>query len=117
MSSNQVLCYFIEDEFNAVEMADISGTAVQSELSSAVKAVRRASWAGKAIFVIGNGGSAEIASQSVTHSLNSSYAFTQFKGVAAFCLNDPSALSGIGADYGYEQVFASWRHMAGRAIT
>jgi D-sedoheptulose 7-phosphate isomerase len=43
------------------------------------------------------------------------YAFTHFKGVAAMCLNDPSALTGIGADHGYDQVFSRQLAAYGRS--
>jgi D-sedoheptulose 7-phosphate isomerase len=103
ISTDALRNYFstLDRVLHAVEVTDRSGNTVdqKSGLSSAAQAVTRASTAGKTIFVIGNGGSAGIASQV-------SYAFTHLKGVAAVCLNDPSALTGIGAEHGYEQVFA-----------
>jgi D-sedoheptulose 7-phosphate isomerase len=103
ISTEAVRSYFatLDRVLNAVEVTDRTGNTVdqKSGLSSAAQAVTRASAAGKTIFVIGNGGSAGIASQ-VT------YAFTHLRGVAAVCLNDPSALTGIGAEHGYDQVFS-----------
>ena len=103
VSSEAVHDYFatLDRAYSTVEVTDGSGAVVdqQRALAGAAKAVRHASAAGKTIFVIGNGGSAGIASQ-VT------YAFTHFKGIPALGLNDPSALTGIGADHGYDQVFA-----------
>src|SRR5206468_3247788 len=95
ISAESVRTYFasLDRAFNTVALTDASGMALDqhSGLARAAEAIRQASAAGKTIFVIGNGGSAAIASQ-VT------YAFTHLKGVAALCLNDPSALTGIGAD-------------------
>jgi D-sedoheptulose 7-phosphate isomerase len=112
ISAEAVRGYFatLDLAFTTVEVTDGSGTRLdqQAGLASAAQAVRRASAATKTIFVIGNGGSAGIASQ-VT------YAFTHFKGVAALCLNDPSALTGIGADHGYDQVFSRQLAAYGRS--
>jgi D-sedoheptulose 7-phosphate isomerase len=103
VSTEAVRSYFatLDRVLNAVEVTDRSGNTLnqKSGLSRAAEAVTRASAAGKTIFVIGNGGSAGIASQV-------SYAFTHLRGVAAVCLNDPSALTGIGADHGYDKVFS-----------
>jgi D-sedoheptulose 7-phosphate isomerase len=112
ISAEAVRGYFatLDRAFAAVEVTDGPGTRLdqQAGLALAAQAVRRASAAGKTVFVIGNGGSAGIASQ-VT------YAFTHFKGVAALCLNDPSALTGIGADLGYDQVFSRQLAAHGRS--
>ena len=103
ISTDALRDYFatLDRVLHAVEASDRSGNTLdqKSGLSNAAQAVTRASAAGKTVFVIGNGGSAGIASQ-VT------YAFTHLRGVAAVCLNDPSALTGIGADHGYAQVFS-----------
>jgi D-sedoheptulose 7-phosphate isomerase len=103
ISTESIRDYFstLDRVLHAVEMTDRSGNALdqRSGLSSAAQTVTRASAAGKTIFVIGNGGSAGIASQV-------SYAFTHLKGVVAVCLNDPSALTGIGAGHGYDKVFS-----------
>jgi D-sedoheptulose 7-phosphate isomerase len=112
ISAEAVRGYFatLDRAFTTVEVTDGSGTRLdqQAGLARAARAAKRASAAGKTIFVIGNGGSAGIASQ-VT------YAFTHFKGVAALCLNDPSALTGIGADHGYDQVFSRQLAAYGRS--
>jgi D-sedoheptulose 7-phosphate isomerase len=112
ISADAVRGYFatLDRAFSLVEVTDGSGIAVdqRSGLADAAKAVRRASAAGKTIFVIGNGGSAGIASQVA-------YAFTHFKGVAALCLNDPSALTGLGTDHGYGQVFSRQLAAYGRS--
>jgi D-sedoheptulose 7-phosphate isomerase len=111
ISTDALRNYFatLDRVLHAVEITDGSGDALdqRSGLSAAANAVKRASVAGKTIFVIGNGGSAGIASQ-VT------YAFTHLKGVTALCLNDPSALTGIGADHGYAQVFSRQLAVHGR---
>jgi D-sedoheptulose 7-phosphate isomerase len=103
ISTDALRDYFatLDRVLHAVEVTDRSGNTLDQRagLSNAAQALTRASAAGKTIFVIGNGGSAGIASQVA-------YAFTHFKGLAALCLNDPSALTGIGADHGYEQVFS-----------
>jgi D-sedoheptulose 7-phosphate isomerase len=112
ISTDALRNYFatLDRVLHAVEVTDRSGNIVhqKSGLSSAAQALTRASAAGKTIFVIGNGGSAGIASQV-------SYAFTHLRGVAAVCLNDPSALTGIGADHGYEKVFSRQVTAHGRA--
>jgi D-sedoheptulose 7-phosphate isomerase len=103
ISSNAVHDYFaiLGRAIETVEVTDGSGAAVRQQegMSGAAKAMRHASAAGRMIFVVGNGGSAGIASQ-VT------YAFTHGGGLAALCLNDPSALTGIAADHGYAEVFS-----------
>jgi D-sedoheptulose 7-phosphate isomerase len=103
ISTEVVRNYFttLDRVLHAVEVTDGSGAPLdqKSGLSGAAQAITRASEVGKTIFVIGNGGSAGIASQVA-------YAFTHFKSVATHCLNDPSALTGIGADHGYAQVFS-----------
>jgi D-sedoheptulose 7-phosphate isomerase len=112
ISTEAVRNYFatLDRVLHAVEITDGSGAAMdqKSGLSGAADAVTRASAAGKTIFVIGNGGSAGISSQVA-------YAFTHFKGVAALCLNDPSALTGIGADHGYAQIFSRQLAAHGRS--
>lgn len=51
------------------------------------------------IFLIGNGGSAAIASHLAID-------WTKSVGVRALCFNDPASLTAIGNDLGYDQVFA-----------
>jgi D-sedoheptulose 7-phosphate isomerase len=103
ISTNAVHDYFatIGRAIEGVEVTDGSSVSVdrQDGLSGAARSLRDVSAAGRMIFVVGNGGSAGIASQ-VT------YEFTHLKSLAAQCLNDPSALTGIGADHGYAQVFS-----------
>jgi D-sedoheptulose 7-phosphate isomerase len=103
VSSNSLHGYFatLGRAIEAVEVTRASGAAIDQRdgLSGAAKALREASASGKMIFVVGNGGSAGIASQVA-------YAFTAVNGLAAQCLNDPSALTGIGADHGYAEVFS-----------
>jgi D-sedoheptulose 7-phosphate isomerase len=103
ISTDALSSYFatLDRVLHAVEVTDRSGNTLDQKagLSSAAQAVMRASAAGKTLFVIGNGGSAGIASQVA-------YAFTYLKGVAALCLNDPSVLTGIGAEHGYAQIFS-----------
>jgi D-sedoheptulose 7-phosphate isomerase len=103
ISSDAVLDYFATfgRALDAVEVTDGSGVAMESRsgLVAAGKTVRETSTAGRVIYVIGNGGSAGIASQ-VT------YALTHLSGLSSLGLNDPSALTGIGAEHGYDQVFS-----------
>jgi D-sedoheptulose 7-phosphate isomerase len=112
ISTEAVRGYFatLDRAFSSVEVTDGLGGRLEQQagLAGAAQAARFASAAGKTIFVIGNGGSAGIASQ-VT------YAFTHFKGMAALCLNEPSALTGIGADHGYDQVFSRQLAAYGRS--
>jgi D-sedoheptulose 7-phosphate isomerase len=111
ISTDAVRNYFatLDRVLHAVEVTDQSGNTVDQRagLFTAAQAVTRTSAAGRTIFVIGNGGSAGIASQVA-------YAFTHSRGVAAVCLNDPSALTGIGADHGYAQVFSRQLSAHGR---
>jgi len=103
VSTAAVHDYFVtlDRAFSTVEVSTGAGEPIdqQAGLAGAARAIRQASAAGRTLFVVGNGGSAGIASQ-VT------YAFTHFRAVPALCLNDPSALTGIGADHGYGQVFS-----------
>lgn len=112
ISTDAVYAYFaaLDRAFNTVGVTDGSGGAMDqsSGLAGAAKAVRLASSGDKTVFVIGNGGSAGIASQVA-------FAFSHTKGVAALCLNDPSALTGIGADHGYDQVFSRQLAVHGRS--
>src|SRR3954451_474102 len=111
ISSSAVHDYFatLGRAIDTVEITDAAGTAVDrgDGLHGAAGAVRRASAAGRMIYVVGNGGSAGIASQ-VT------YSSSHGSGLAALCLNDPSALTGIAADHGYPQVFARQLAVYGR---
>jgi D-sedoheptulose 7-phosphate isomerase len=111
VSSEAVHDYFatLERAFNTVEVTDGSGALVDQQrgIAKAADAIRQASSTGNTVFVVGNGGSSGIASQ-VT------YTFTHFKGVVALGLNDPSALTGIAADHGYDQVFARQLAVYGR---
>jgi D-sedoheptulose 7-phosphate isomerase len=103
--------YFAELDrvLHAVEITDVSGVMMdQTEgLSTAAEVFVRAATLGKTTFVIGNGGSAGIASQVV-------YASTHLKGMIARCLNDPTALTGIGAEHGYPHVFSRQLAACGR---
>ena len=112
ISTEAVHAYFaaLDHAFSTVGVTDGSGAAMdqRSGLAGAAKAVRLASSGGRTVFVIGNGGSAGIASQVA-------YAFSHSRGVAALCLNDPSALTGIGANDGYDQVFSRQLAVHGRS--
>jgi len=112
VSSDAVNDYFVTlgraIDTVAITAADGAPVPQRDGLLKAGKAVRDACDAGRMIFVIGNGGSAGIASQ-VT------YEFTHFKETRALCLNDPSALTGIGADRGYDQVFSRQLAAYGRS--
>jgi len=63
--------------------------------------------AGNKLMFIGNGGSAAIASHMATD-------FSKNGGIRALCFNDGSALTCLGNDLGYEQVFAHPIGMHGR---
>jgi len=59
----------------------------------------RLQWGGIKAIIIGNGGSAGIASHIAID-------LTKNAGVPAMALNDPAALTCLSNDYGYEEVFA-----------
>lgn len=64
--------------------------------------------AGNCVFFIGNGGSSSIASHQAIDYANNG-------GIRAQALNDSAALTCIGNDWGYEQVFCRQLEMHGRA--
>lgn len=64
-----------------------------------LNAARQATDAGGTLRFIGNGGSAAIASHCAID-------FSKNGGMRASAFNDPAALTCLGNDYGYEQVFA-----------
>ncbi len=73
-----------------------------------ISSTRGAHAAGNKIIFIGNGGSAAIASHMAID-------FTKNGGMRALTLNDGAALTCLGNDLGYENVFAKQIEMHGRA--
>ncbi len=84
-----------------VEVTDAGGKAmaVEDAFNRVRKAAHAAHDAGKKILFIGNGGSAGIASHLAID-------FTKNGKLRSLAFNDPSALTALGNDLGYENVFA-----------
>ncbi len=91
----------LHDLLRGVRASDAGGSTVALETAMAEigQAVDRHCRAGGRLFLIGNGGSAAIASHMAVD-------FTNAGGYSALCLNDGAALTCMGNDYGYEDVFA-----------
>ena len=85
----------------ATEVTDEAGNAVGlgDAFGLAIELVSAANTAGNTLRFIGNGGSAGIASHMSTD-------FLKRAGIRATALNDPSILTCLGNDLGYEEVFA-----------
>jgi D-sedoheptulose 7-phosphate isomerase len=82
-------------------VTDRAGASVDTEqglsrLHERLEALRRASGS---LYVVGNGGSAAVASHAVTD-------FLKVCGLRALVLHDPSLLSCLANDYGYEHAYA-----------
>jgi D-sedoheptulose 7-phosphate isomerase len=91
----------LEDSLSNTEVTD--GTSVKLSLDQGCEWVRKAAHsahdAGNKIMFVGNGGSAGIASHlAIDYSKNG--------GLRAIAFNDPAALTCLGNDLGYENVFA-----------
>ncbi|MCP4697737.1 MAG: SIS domain-containing protein [Gammaproteobacteria bacterium] len=72
---------------------------VETALQEIIDALLRAKQAGNSVFLVGNGGSAGIASHAATDFLN-------VAKLKAFTLHDCSLATCMANDYGYENVFA-----------
>jgi len=83
-----------------MEISLLGGKSISLEnaLSKAIKAIKKCKSADSKIILIGNGGSASIASHIATD-------FLKNAEVAAVCFNDSSLLTCISNDLGYDQVF------------
>lgn len=81
-------------------VTDAAGTALTLEqgMQQAVDLLVRASDAGGTLFLIGNGGSAGTASHLAAD-------FWKLAGMRAMAFNDPSLLTCLGNDLGFERVF------------
>jgi len=89
----------------------LSGDAVglEAAVRQAGKQMRAAHDAGNRLFFIGNGGSAGISSHMATD-------YSKNGGIRATALNDGSAITCLGNDYGYEHIFEKqleWHARAG----
>jgi D-sedoheptulose 7-phosphate isomerase len=84
-----------------VEVTDANGKAmvVEEAFDRVCRSSHRVHDAGKKILFIGNGGSAGIASHLAID-------FTKNGKLRSLAFNDPSALTALGNDLGYENVFA-----------
>jgi D-sedoheptulose 7-phosphate isomerase len=86
---------------SAGKFSDSSGDKLATEagVDRILEELYRAKESGKGVFVVGNGGSAAVASHAVTDFLN--------KGeLRASTLHDPALLTCMTNDYGYEDAFA-----------
>jgi D-sedoheptulose 7-phosphate isomerase len=82
--------------------------ALGAAAAQALEAARRAQRAKARVFFIGNGGSAGICSHMAADWMRNG-------GFSALALNDGAALTCVGNDLGFEQVFAKQLEMHGRA--
>jgi D-sedoheptulose 7-phosphate isomerase len=89
------------DVIASVEVTDRSGAARDAEdaMSSLVEWLETLRARGRHLYLVGNGGSAGIASHAVTD-------FLKFGRLRAATLHDPSLLTCMSNDYGYEAAFA-----------
>jgi D-sedoheptulose 7-phosphate isomerase len=103
ISSEAVCRYFdaLDHFLNGLTVTDKAGAALAPNdgLGRAGAAVRRAAEATQTVFIVGNGGSAAVASQMA-------YDFTYNRSIRALGFGDGSILTGISADHGYHEVFA-----------
>jgi D-sedoheptulose 7-phosphate isomerase len=103
ISFKAVCSYFgaLDHFLNGVAVTDENGAAIAPKdgLARAGAALRRAAEAPHTVFIVGNGGSAGVASQ-VT------YNFTHARSIRALAFGDGSSLTGISVDDGYQDVFA-----------
>ncbi len=101
--ANPVSSYF--DEFsrvlNTVRVSDSGGLplALETGFEWVADAARTAHAAGNKVVLIGNGGSAAVASH---HAIE----FLKNGGIRALALNDPAALTALSNDFGYANVFS-----------
>ena len=86
---------------SAGSFTDSRGDGLDAEagVEQILEELHRAKESGKGVFVVGNGGSAAVASHAVTDFLNQGE-------LRAFTLHDPALLTCMTNDYGYEDAFA-----------
>lgn len=99
----------ISDRGLATEVSDRDGGHVflQSAIDWAIDTARGTHAAGDKLMVIGNGGSAAIASHMATD-------YTKNGGIRTQAFNDGATLTCLGNDLGYENVFSKQIEMFGR---
>jgi D-sedoheptulose 7-phosphate isomerase len=102
--SCEVVCSYFDalDHFiNGVAVTDKAGAVLAQEvgLTRAGEALRCVADTCRTVFIVGNGGSAGVASQVA-------YEFTYARSLRALGFGDGSILTGISAHHGFEQVFA-----------
>jgi len=101
--TNLINHYFdtLSSAIRDVEVTDLSGNVmpVEDAFNRVRKSAHTVHDAGKKILFIGNGGSAGIASHLAID-------FTKNGKLRSLAFNDPSALTALGNDLGYENVFA-----------
>jgi len=86
---------------NSLVITDLSAQAIDYDdaVNAVITMIRGQDAQGKKIIIIGNGGSASIASHAAIDFLNNG-------GIRALTFNDASILTCLSNDYGYPQVFA-----------
>ena len=103
MKQNPIAAYFdiVGGLGRRLEASDAAGAplAIEPALDWALAHAREAHEAGRKIIFVGNGGSASIASHmAIDYSKNA--------GLRAIAFNDAAALTCLGNDVGYDNVFA-----------
>jgi D-sedoheptulose 7-phosphate isomerase len=108
---DQIAAYFAELNrvCSSVRVSDAEGQpmSLQAGFDWVADSARRAHAAGNKMILIGNGGSATIASHQAIE-------FQKNGGVRALALNDGAALTALANDFGYANVFAEQLRMLGR---
>ena len=109
---NQIAAYFdvVGGLGHRIEATDATGAglAVEKALDWALARARQAHDAGRKIIFVGNGGSASIASHmAIDYSKNA--------GLRAIAFNDAAALTCLGNDVGYDNVFGKQVELYGAA--
>jgi D-sedoheptulose 7-phosphate isomerase len=103
VSFDAVCSYFVALHrlLNGFAVTDETGAAIAPKegIARAGAALRRVGEAGRTVFIVGNGGSAGIASQVAYH-------FTHTRSMRILTLADGPSLTGISVDDGYQEVFA-----------
>ena len=112
VDSREVRRYFtaLSDHLTQVAVTTSFGQAIDiaEAVNQIISLARRTHAAGNKLIFVGNGGSAAIASHMATD-------YSKNGNVRAMALNDPSMLTCLGNDLGYERVFAKQIELYARA--
>lgn len=100
MNASTYLAAFINIMDN-LEITDLSAHNIEYDeaINAVIVLIRQQSAIGKKVIIVGNGGSASIASHAAIDFFNNG-------GIRALTFNDAALLTCISNDYGYPQVFA-----------